>query len=340
MVPRTRSKNAPSIDFVGWLDSPLFVEKGLAGRYYKVSIAGRSAVLTLPLEGSGPPAEPSSQPVRPIPSFPPPRLREPPSIGGPSTIESLGTPEGTLLVGAVRIRYEAAFEFETVMPFVPGVRRWLSVARNWLAGWSDAWGEQIEPKSSAAVRLALHHDPEAGPFVTTGGRPSVWRKMTVFPTNEVEGAFAAASLGIDLPLEHQLLRDARCHHYQRDYRHAVINACTAAEVALSQAAPPALTRAGWSNADIKRAVGTNGVANLYRLFALRGEALPVPFGQVVKKLASPRNRAAHEGVSLDANVSREAITTAGKLLELTPLPRPGSLRRKWRESKREESTPP
>jgi hypothetical protein len=70
-------------------------------------------------------------------------------------------------------------------------------------------------------------DPEAGRF-GAGGPPLVVRKVTVFgaSASEVKGVFAAASLGLEVPLKHQLLADARLNHYQHEYRQAVINACS------------------------------------------------------------------------------------------------------------------
>ena len=334
MAARRTGEQTGGVDSIAWLDWPLLVANGLAGRSFHVSIARRPTLLTFPSEGSGGLARSPADPDRSIPRFPPPPLVEPVVKAHAYAYTSLGTPEGAVLVGAIRLRWHDA-EFERVIGdrgiaqnFSGAVGEWLSVVRNWLVGWSGGVRGEVEGRGTPQVRLVLAHDPERGPF-GAGGRPLVVGKVTVFGLNEVKGAFAAASLGMDLPLEHQLVADARLNHYQHEYRHAVINSCSAAEVALSRTARVALGRAGRSPDEINAIMrGVTGVVELYRLNAGRRGGLPISIGQVMSQLAGPRNEAAHAGEPLDEERSRNAFKTASALLKIVPLPNPGSLARR------------
>jgi hypothetical protein len=145
-------------------------------------------------------------------------------------------------------------------------------------------------------------------------------------TAEITGAFVAASRGEQLPLEHQLFNEAMLYAYRGQNRHAVISACSAAEVALSQEARRRLAAAGRTPKEVKEILkGTAGVVELYRLNASRRKGPVVSIGQVMSGLAGPRNQAVHAGEALDADVARGAIQTARALLAVSPLPGPRSL---------------
>jgi hypothetical protein len=99
------------VDSIVWLDWPLLVAIGLAGRSYNVITAERPTILTSLLEGSGMLARSPADPGRSIPRFPHPPLVEPVVTAHAYASVSLGTPEGALLVGAMRLRWHDA-EFE------------------------------------------------------------------------------------------------------------------------------------------------------------------------------------------------------------------------------------
>jgi hypothetical protein len=116
---------------------------------------------------------------------------------------------------------------------------------------------------------------------------------------------------------------------RKHYRQAVISACGAVEVALSESARAELSHAGRSRKEIDAVLrGVSGVVELYRLNAGRRRGLAVSIGQVIDQLAGPRNRAAHECEALDDDTARKAIRTARALLEVSPLPTPMSLLRR------------
>lgn len=151
-------------------------------------------------------------------------------------------------------------------------------------------------------------------------------RLHVVKTRELKGAFAAASRGIELPLEHQLIADARLYASQRQYRQAVISACSAAEVALAQSSRASLIRAGRTEAEAHEIVRkVSGVVELFRLNAGRGQLLGVSIGRVMNLLAAPRNEAVHGGEALDLDTAIKSIQTANELLQVSPLKTPRSL---------------
>jgi hypothetical protein len=145
---------------------------------------------------------------------------------------------------------------------------------------------------------------------------------------ELRAAFAAASSGIGLPLPRRLLADAIVRNSRDEHRYAVITACSAVEVALSESAAAALTDAGRSKREVEDILnGVSGAVELYWLNAGRDGGLPVSIGRVMSQLAGPRNRAVHAGETPVADTARDAIRTAKALIEVSPLPRPQSLYR-------------
>ncbi len=247
---------------------------------------------------------------------------------------SLGIPEGALVVGAIRFQWNDE-EFESSRrkgragQFSGEVGTWLSIVRNWLSAWTGDVRHAINyGEPPARVRLVPFKNPGAGE-IRAGGAPLHVRKLHMPGALEVQAAFAAASFGIDLPLRHQLLADARLYAAQREYRYAVINACSAAEVALSDSARSLLAAAGQTDEQIQASLDeASGVVELYHLYAeLRGDlkaALGVSSGRVIDQLAGPRNRAVHAGQALDLDITRKAYKTAKALVAASPLPAPES----------------
>ena len=133
---------------------------------------------------------------------------------------------------------------------------------------------------------------------------------------------------IEVPLDYQLLAESGVHLARGQYRHAVVSACSAAEVALSAEAARLLRGAGWTENDVQAILRrANGVTELYRLTAVRRHGLPVSIGQVMNQLAAPRNRAVHAGEELAQDAVLNAIGTSRALLTVTRLPGPRALAR-------------
>ena len=112
------------------------------------------------------------------------------------------------------------------------------------------------------------------------------------------------------PTEWLFLRDSRSLHQAHEWRRAVLDAATAAEIAAT----------AWLDAHAPDEVRTQLAAHpkplgpLSKLFQDNGGTLPDDF---VGRLLTPRNHAAHRGHTLSLEESQSAIDTVTELLEST-----------------------
>lgn len=311
------------VDGIVWLKPPIMVDAALAGESYKVEINKRPTTLTLPTESAeleeldGPPA---------IPDFPPPPLADGFARGTAQARIVSGTGDHELAAGAVRLQWHdpelgEAVGFHGTEGFSDAVDAWVSTVRDWLYAWAARPGHEIRIRPTPVFRLAFPDDPERG-TESGGGSPGVIVLGERAATREEwESALRAASAGEGLPLPYKLLSEAILHNSRREPRHTVITACSAAEVALGEAARAGLKTAGWKANEIKQMLkGANGLIDLYRVCAALPAGLPVSIGQTMAKLAGPRNDAAHDGVTPDRETAAQAIRTAKALVGISPLP--------------------
>jgi hypothetical protein len=243
-------------------------------------------------------------------------------------------------VDNVRLRWRdtslehAAGEFVSDRNFAEELGTWLSTVRDWLSAWSHNVRERALLEPTPRVRVALMDDPDAGTVSSGGTRPVFVLGERASTPVELRAAFVAASSGIPLPLPRKLLAEAIVHAARHEHRHAVISACSAAEVALSESARAVLAGAGRTDDEIAEILGgVNGVVELYRLNASRPTSPRVSIRRVMDQLARPRNRAVHEGDEPDQETAQRAIRTALALLEVSPLPQPQALLREIRHAK-------
>jgi hypothetical protein len=124
--------------------------------------------------------------------------------------------------------------------------------------------------------------------------------------------FAVASGHIPAP-ERLHLCDARSLHNDGQWRRAVIDAATAAEVAITSWLDNRLNTA---EPQVKTALlGTSlTLGRLHRLYTQLGGALPSGFDNLVVR---PRNHAAHRGMALHGEQSAAAIDATSALLDVT-----------------------
>lgn len=127
--------------------------------------------------------------------------------------------------------------------------------------------------------------------------------------DQVQAVLTLAGRGEPPPLEWRLLRDARASLEGQEWRRAVLDAATAAELALIRLNEAAL-------ATVPKNVNEALVAR-YQMLGLRsqlftklGGALPDAFQQ---KLIEPRNDAAHFGAHLSEAKARDAVTAATEI---------------------------
>jgi serine/threonine protein kinase len=112
------------------------------------------------------------------------------------------------------------------------------------------------------------------------------------------GALAESASAINLPDDHSYLKQAVIALAETDYRRAVIDAATAAEMGLKWAISNHLQQRGWTIRDISETIrGANGLDGLFARYASLdySRKLPVSSADVRFNLAKIRNDAAHEG---------------------------------------------
>lgn len=147
--------------------------------------------------------------------------------------------------------------------------------------------------------------PLAMMFQATGFPPS-----HPLPSEGLQRCLSAVAEGRVAPPERLHLSDARSLHNNGQWRRAVIDAATAAEVGITS----------WidSNADAKvradLAKRPLTLGGLWRLYAKLGGTVPDDFQKLV---VNPRNDAAHRGMSLTSEQSAKAIDATEQLLKAT-----------------------
>ncbi|MFJ1460940.1 hypothetical protein [Nocardia sp. N2S4-5] len=124
--------------------------------------------------------------------------------------------------------------------------------------------------------------------------------------------FHLAGTGAMLPPEWQYLRDARSWLETRQTRRAVIDGCTAAEIALANQVHKLLADTGASVRDelLLRCNGISDVAKLVRRFG----GSTASRNKIEEKLAQVRNRAAHAGEEPPLDQASEAIEIANEVV--------------------------
>ena len=124
-----------------------------------------------------------------------------------------------------------------------------------------------------------------------------------------------------VPHEHLFLRDARAAFRREDYRKAVIDAATAAEVALSKVIRQRLTGAGRDAKAIEQIFKkTSGVVELDELYSVLDDPPPISRERLMNQVAEKRNEAAHAGISPTPDLARQSIATVSELLDaVTPV---------------------
>jgi hypothetical protein len=333
--------SAETFDAVAWLDPPVIVSRRVARGPYAVKIAGRRASVWLPSKG---PSKLTVGRGRPadggIPEFPPPALATPIREGLQMAIRSATVlRERPLIVTALRLRWRdserAAAERKGVWrpddDYVTEVAPWLALARDWLSAWLGGTWRSVAAEATPAVRLAR----VGGKAVVGGGGQTPFGvhlpARRISTPSELRAAFIMASDSRPLPLAHQILAEALAYASAGRGRHAVISACTAAEVALSESLERFLERAGHPEKERDEILGRGAIVDLCRLHVTTGGALPASLKTVRTALASPRNRAAHKGNELDGETVTLALKTAKSVLTVSPLPTPRVIIREAQE---------
>jgi hypothetical protein len=335
-----------TVDSIAWLDTPLWVDRALAGVTYRITLGSSRVRLTLPLENVDDEIHSSVRRTPPAPRFPGRRRPAPLRAPHGETGFALPVAEGMLVVTAVRLRIPAEGDFAigsyTTWPIAQVgalFGAWLVRAEAWLDIWTGTIRQQVTRVGTPLVRAALPDDEGGLAGLGTGGPvPVVIRGQRWATPEEVTAGFAAASGELDIPLAYTILRRSLVELHAGEYRLCVVDACSAAEVALDAALTARLRAHGLTGAETERLLRLGaGIAEafpVYQQLVAAGQSA-VSRNRVINQLANPRNRAVHAGEHPDETVAGRALETSARLVgEAVPLPRPDDIPRLARAAAR------
>ena len=135
---------------------------------------------------------------------------------------------------------------------------------------------------------------------------------------EDSSAFMRSPSSASLPDDHRCLMQAIIELSETDYRRAVIDACTAAEVALSCAIADGMSKKNWTGGAIDETIRkANGLVGLFTLYSRLhiGASLPISQSDMWNNLVQVRNEAAHKGWIPSASKATQAVELAHALVE-------------------------
>lgn len=147
--------------------------------------------------------------------------------------------------------------------------------------------------------------------VSSSGTLTFPGRVTLLEPDTIQRSFDRASKGIDCPLEWLLVRDARSLLNAGEYRRAVIDAGTAAELAITRLLDDKL--AG-TPTEIREALLAKYrmLGQSSQLLRKLGHELPQGFQQ---QLIEPRNAAAHSGLAPKRTEAKAAVLASAEIVE-------------------------
>ncbi|MEV0686853.1 hypothetical protein AB0I35_23585 [Nocardia sp. NPDC050378] len=141
-------------------------------------------------------------------------------------------------------------------------------------------------------------------------------QVEVLDANQLQAAFDLAARGTRPDAEWLFMRDARSLLNAGEYRRAVIDACTAAELAVTSLIDRKFDDDGTTKVERKREFGAHhGLFKLTQLHKKRRAFGKLPT-RLVEEVGAPRNKAAHKGASLSRNEAETAIGTAAEVVSI------------------------
>lgn len=311
------------------LSAPLHVEAGVAGAVLRVTIGNSHGKVALPrLAETGIPAAGSLS-----------RLQQPSFGGRPLpelTVRTIGagwgyvgSSRGDTFISAFRLRAPIGDRGGAIPDQMSMLGRafdaWYGLVRDWLCAWSGQERDRCLRDEQCSIHAVLRDDGRHqlfGSGVTAGTIIVMGERATTL--EELRAAFQCASASYLLPLDHGLLLQAKAEALIGSSRRAVVDACCAAEVAISKALRKRLDQAGVPEGTILSVLShTSGIVELVRLLMVSGAKMSVSEARVMDRLAGPRNEAVHGGKALTAKQADNAITVARAIItDVHPLPSP------------------
>jgi hypothetical protein len=325
------------------IDPPIAALYEVEGKKLNIKLGNTRAKICFPF--NGPLSGVSSSNLATWPTFPGTRV---PYVLTP--IEA-GVPVSLTLIPQPK-----QFDFDAIMFLVSGnpaeltthqdvidltalLGEWITTFRAWIRLWTRAPQVPIIRSLHPAVRVAYRMDDTWRRFHLPGESRVYIFGTTLASSQMIDAAAAAASARIEPQPEQSMLARAGDHYLNQDTRRAVIDSCTAAEMALGRAVRNHLLARSVDKSVIdsilKRA---NGIVEVFRLHMVAADSA-ISLKKVIDQLAGPRNDAAHDGLAPSTLVAKKALETAGQMLhEVSPLEDPHLLIKRVRRELRVSST--
>lgn len=287
------------------------------GQSYQTALAGRALIVTLPAFDGTAIVEPALRYKRPddyVDVDPPNPWGE---LRGWNNAEDGSVVPVLACIKRVRLWFPVMADEAAEPSLGPALDNLLSPWWDALSSWIEvATGQDLaklgdrRPKQPQTFHLWSGNGdgtmrPLAMAFHATGFPPS-----HPLPSHGLQACLSAVAKGQAAPPERLHLSDARSLHNNGQWRRAVIDAATAAEVGITS----------WidSNADamVKEdlAKKPRTLGALWRFYEKLGGAVPDDFQRLV---VNPRNDAAHRGMALTPEQSAAAIDAVAALLNAT-----------------------
>lgn len=195
---------------------------------------------------------------------------------------------------------------------------WLGAAEQWI----DLWAPHALCRDHTVVASRGQFwdssvDPEQLTGWSSGSSVIFVRSASALNSSTLKSAIRHAAAGDELPTEWLFLLRAR---QAVDPRTAVIEAATAAEVALAQGLHQRLAELS-DEARERIIVDANGLVGLLRLVEDIDSAPESSWKRVAHRLGNPRNRAVHAGAA-PSDVMSALQESTSILQRYAPLPRP------------------
>lgn len=196
--------------------------------------------------------------------------------------------------------------------FGSALRRWWTLTTDWLAAWvGEPPGNDVP-----VLRLVQPLDAEVSETPTTGGFMMFYALAgeAYASTAQFARALQFAGEGAELPPAYILVLRAESANALAEHRVAVMEACSAAEIAAGSAIERALITLGCPEAFAEGVVRrARGIRSAHGVLL----ELNVPCGikkDEVTKLAELRNKAAHGAGRVDCEAAHQAVRVARTLV--------------------------
>jgi hypothetical protein len=192
--------------------------------------------------------------------------------------------------------------------------RWFDLFLDWYCLLTQATRRYpaYDGPTSSVIHARMQGDGGPGLFGSGVTVSTMHLSPAYAARDQIIAATTCANLGRHLLPEHTLIERAVSNNVAGDYRQAVIDSCTASEVAVA-AATTRLAQSTGGPAEVTEGAfkGSSGIVDLFRFYNFLGGRPPVSNAKVLDQLAGPRNLAAHKATPMTVDHAKRALSTPG-----------------------------